>query len=43
MMKEWSFLGLGNVEHKYYALDVGLVFIEELKEKTVHVELVEVY
>jgi hypothetical protein len=27
------------VEHKYYAEGVGLVLIEELKEKSVRVEL----
>ena len=32
----------GNVEHKYYTPGVGLVYIEELKEKTVNVELVEI-
>jgi hypothetical protein len=40
--KEWTQLEPGNVEHKYYAPEVGLVFIEELKEKTVEVELVEI-
>jgi hypothetical protein len=40
--KEWTPLEPGNVEHKYYAPDVGLVFIEELKEKTVEVELVDI-
>jgi hypothetical protein len=30
----------GTVEHKYYAPGVGLVYIEELKGKTVKVELV---
>lgn len=41
--KEWTQLDPGNVEHKYYAPGIGLVFIEEFKEKTVLVELVEVY
>jgi len=38
--KEWSPLDSGTVEHKHYAPGVGLVSIEELKEKTVRVELV---
>ena len=41
--KEWTKLEPGNIEHKYYAPGVGLVFIEELKEKTVKVELVDMY
>ncbi len=40
--KEWTRLEPGNVEHKYYAPNVGLVYIEELKEKTVKVELVAI-
>lgn len=40
--KEWTALEPGNVEHKYYAEGVGLVLIEELKEKSVRVELVEI-
>ena len=40
--KEWTPLEPGNVEHKYYAPGVGLVYIEELKEKTVNVELVDI-
>jgi len=40
--KEWTQLDPGNVEHKYYAPGVGLVLIEELKEKSVRVELVEI-
>ena len=40
--KEWTKLEPGNVEHKYYAPGVGLVYIEELKEKTVNVELVDI-
>lgn len=42
-MKEFTKLEPGNIEHKYYAPGVGLVFIEELKEKTVIVELVDKY
>jgi hypothetical protein len=38
--KEWTPLDPGTVEHKYYAPGVGLVYIEELKGKTVKVELV---
>jgi len=41
--KEWTPLEPGSIEHKYYALGVGLVYIEELKEKTVRVELVDIY
>lgn len=41
--KEWTKLDPGNVEHKYYAPGVGLVYIEELKEKTVIFELVDDY
>lgn len=41
--KEWTPLEPGTIEHKYYAPGVGLVYIEELKGKTVKVELVEVY
>jgi hypothetical protein len=41
--KEWTPLSPGEVEHKYYAPGEGLVFIEELKEKTVLVELVDIY
>jgi len=41
-MKEFTPLAPGDIEHKYYAPDVGLVFIEELKEKTVVVELVNI-
>ena len=40
--KEWTKLEPGNVEHKYYAEDVGLVLIKELKEKSVRVELVDI-
>jgi hypothetical protein len=40
--KEWTPLDRGTVEHKYYAPGVGLVYIEELKEKTVKVELIEI-
>lgn len=38
--KEWTPLEPGAIEHKYYAPGVGLVYIEELKEKTVEVELI---
>jgi len=41
--KEWTPLEPGAIEHKYYAPGVGLVFIEELKEKTVKVELIDIY
>lgn len=46
--KEFTKLDPGNIEHKYYARDedglgLGLVYIEELKEKTVIFELVEYY
>ena len=43
VMKEWTKLEPGNIEHKYYCPDpgLGLMFIEELKEKTVFVELVD--
>ncbi len=40
--KEWTPLEPGAVEHKYYAPNVGLVLINELKGKTVRVELIEV-
>lgn len=40
--KEWTPLSPGEIEHKYYAPNVGLVYIEELKGKTVHVELIEI-
>jgi len=40
--KEWTALEPGEIEHKYYAPDIGLIYIEELKGKTVHVELVEI-
>jgi hypothetical protein len=41
--KEWTNLDPGVVEHKYYAPGVGLVLIDELKEKSVRVELVDMY
>lgn len=41
--KEWTGLEPGHIEHKYYAPDVGLVLVEELKEKTVRVELIDIY
>ncbi|MHC4117599.1 MAG: hypothetical protein ACYSWO_08840 [Planctomycetota bacterium] len=40
--KEWTPLEPGEIEHKYYAPGVGLVFIEELKGKTVEVELISI-
>jgi len=40
--KEWTPLSPGEVEHKYYAPGVGLVLIQELKGKTVWVDLVEI-
>jgi len=40
--KEWTRLEPGNIEHKYYARGTGLVLIEELKEKTVRVELMDI-
>jgi hypothetical protein len=40
--KEWTPLEPGEIEHKYYAPGVGLVFIEELKGKTVKVELTSI-
>lgn len=40
--KEWTPLSPGEIEHKYYAPDIGLVLVEELKGKTVRVELVDV-
>jgi hypothetical protein len=42
VMKEWTPLEPGNVEHKLYYPGVGLVHIKELKEKTVEVELVDI-
>jgi len=41
--KEWSKLEPGKIEHKYYAPGIGLVYVEELKGKTVKVELVDMY
>lgn len=50
MTKEFTKLDPGNIEHKYYCRvgdspedGLGLVYIEELKEKTVIFELVEYY
>jgi hypothetical protein len=40
--KEWTPLELGSIEHKYYAPDIGLVLVEELKGKTVISELINV-
>jgi hypothetical protein len=42
MTKEWTPLERGEIEHKYYCSEVGLVLIQELKGKTVWVELVDV-
>lgn len=41
--KEWTPLAPGEIEHKYYAPGIGLIFVEELKEKTVKVKLVDIY
>ena len=41
--KEWTPLDRGNVEHKYYAPDLGLVYIKELKGKTVIYERVDYF
>ncbi len=43
--KEWTPLGPGDIEHKFYCFDAwgnsaGLVYIEELKGKTVKVEFI---
>jgi hypothetical protein len=40
MTREWTPLEPGHVEHKFYCPDAGLMFIEELKERTVYVEYV---
>jgi len=40
--KEWTPLEPGSIEHKFYARGVGLVLVEELKGKTVRVELVDI-
>ena len=42
VMKEWTALEPGNVEHKHYFPGVGLVYIKELKGKTVEVELIDI-
>ena len=42
IMKPWTALEPGNIEHKIYAPGEGLVFIKELKEKTVEVELIDI-
>jgi hypothetical protein len=42
VMKEWTALEPGNIEHKIYYPGKGLVHIKELKEKTVEVDLVEI-
>jgi hypothetical protein len=41
--KEWTPLSQGSIEHKYYAPGIGLVFVEELKGKTVQVNLIDIY
>jgi len=41
--KEWTPLGPGEVEQKYYAPGVGLVFVAEHHGKLVRVELVEMF
>jgi hypothetical protein len=41
--KEWTPLDPGVVEQKYYAPGVGLVLVEELKGKTVEVELIDIH
>jgi len=40
--REWTPLNPGVIEHKYYIPGIGLVFVEEIKGKTVKVELVDV-
>ena len=40
--KEWTPLEPGEIEHKFYAPNVGLVLITELKGKTVRYELVNI-
>jgi hypothetical protein len=40
--KEWTPLSPGDIEHKYYAPDIGLVLVEELMGKTVISELINV-
>ena len=42
IMKEWTPLAPGNVEQKIYYPGLGLVYVKELKEKTVEVELVDI-
>ena len=39
--KEWSMLSPGEIEHKFYAPDKGLVLINELMGRTVRVELAD--
>jgi hypothetical protein len=41
--KEWTRLDPGHIEHKFYAPGVGLIFVEELKGKTVHVNLIDIF
>ena len=38
--KEWTPLAPGEVEHKHYCINDGLVLIKELKGKTIAVELI---
>ena len=40
--KEWTKLSPGEIEHKFYCPDVGLVAIDELKGKTLRFELVDI-
>ena len=42
VIKEWTPLEPGQIEHKYYAPGVGLVLIMELKGKNVRTELVDI-
>ena len=39
--KEWTALEPGAIEHKFYCPQVGLVLVEELKGRTLRVELVD--
>jgi len=39
--KEWTALEPGEIEHKFYCPQIGLVLVEELKGKTLRVELVD--
>lgn len=40
--KEWTKLSPGEIEHKFYCPDVGLVAVDELKGKTLRFELVDI-